>query len=60
MKKFTTFVLALACALALAGCVAKQQSISEEDKNQLIYGETQVPSDDDIIQGAGGALDPVS
>ncbi len=59
MKKLIASVLALVCVLALAGCVDKQQNISEKDKNQLIYGETQEPSDDDIIQGEGGVLDPV-
>ncbi len=59
MKKLMASVLALVCVFALAGCVDKQQNISEKDKNRLIYGETQEPSDDDIIQGEGGALDPV-
>ncbi len=59
MRKCIALVLALVCVLGLVGCVDKQQNISEKDKNRLIYGETQEPSDDDIIQGEGGALDPV-
>ena len=52
LKKFIVLVLASVCILTLAGCADKQQNISEEGKNQLIYGETQEPSDDDMIGGS--------
>ena len=59
MKKLIALVLALVCVLGLVGCNNdNQQNISEKDKNQLIYGETQEPSDNDIIHGEGGQLDP--
>ena len=58
MKKLIALVLSLVCVLGLVGCVDNQQNISEKDKNQLIYGETQEPSDNDIIHGEGGQLGP--
>lgn len=53
MKKLIAIVLALVCVFGLVGCVDNQQNISEKDKNQLIYGETQEPSDSDVIHGEG-------
>lgn len=58
MKKLIAFLLALVCVLGLVGCVDNQQNISDQDDNHLIYGETQEPSDNDIIHGEGGQLDP--
>ena len=56
MKKLIAFVLALVCVLGLVGCTDKQQNISEKDKNPLIYGETQEPPDNDMIQGKEEAI----
>ena len=56
MKKLIALVLALACVLGLVGC-GQQQSFSEEDKDKLIYGEPQEPSDADIVNGEGEPLD---
>lgn len=58
MKKLIAFVFAFICVLGLVGCVDNQQNITEKDQNQLIYGETQEPSDNDIIHGDGEQLDP--
>lgn len=44
MRKYIALVLALVCALGLTGC-GQQQNISEENKDKLIYGEPQKPSD---------------
>lgn len=43
MKKLTAFVLILVCMLSLVSC-GKQQNTSEENKDKLIYGELQDPS----------------
>ena len=57
MKKLIALVLALVCVLGLVGCADKQQNISEKDKNQLVYGEPQEPSDNDIVYSEGEPLD---
>ena len=56
MKKLIALVLALVCMLSLVGC-NQQQSLSEENKDKIIYGEPQEPSDTDIINGAGEPLE---
>ena len=56
MKKYIALVLAVVCVLGLVGC-GQQQSFSEENKDKLIYGEPQEPSDTDIINGEGEPLE---
>ena len=56
MKKWIALVLALVCMLSLVGC-NQQQSLSEENKDKIIYGEPQEPSDTDIINGEGEPLE---
>lgn len=41
------------------GLFAIESDYAESSKNKLIYGETQAPSDDDIIRGEGEVSDPV-
>ncbi len=57
MKKYIAIVLALICVISLVGCVDNQQNISDQDENQLIYGEPQEPSNTDIINGEGEPLE---
>ena len=56
MRKYIALGLALVCVLGLVGC-GKQQNISEENKNRLIYGELPEPSDADVVYGEGEPLD---
>lgn len=56
MRKYIALGLALVCVLGLVGC-GKQQNISEENKNRLIYGELPEPSDADVAYGEGEPLD---
>ena len=56
MKRLITFVLVLVCMLGLVGCADNHQNISEKDKNRLIYGAIEDPSDSDVIQDEDEAI----
>lgn len=56
MKKCIVLFLAWTFVLGLVGCVDNHQNISEKDKNQLIYGAIEDPSDSDVIQGEDEAI----
>ena len=56
MKKCIVLFLAWTFVLGLVGCADNHQNISEKDKNRLIYGAIEDPSDSDVIQDEDEAI----